>query len=838
MELVPEPIQSALTERAHSALLTACAIADHAGASAIEPQHILLALTRSRGSLARLILTHHRLAGTHPPPAARPNRALALSDAARTLLTHAAAVAAKYRHRHVGTEHLLFGATALDHAHYPAPSFKASVLTNIRDHLEDVFASLNRFPALANLAEVASSLNAFAATVDRNPKPREAHRPAGAHTAGKRAADANSALAYFGDDLIDRAANGTLDAVIGRGAETDRLIRILCRRTKNNPVLIGEPGVGKTAIVQGLAQRMAAGNVPDVLRNRPLVMLDLGLLVAGTVFRGEFEHRLKNVLREAASARAILFIDELHTVVGAGSAQGSLDAANILKPALTRGELQCIGATTLDEYRRYVEKDAALERRFQSVFVAEATAADTRAILEAIRPEYETHHRIAIHPDAIAETVRLAERYLTDRRFPDKALDVLDEAAARLRLTAVAPDEAGERTRLRSTFERLNREKEAAVLAGQYETATALRRDSARVERMLANLGRTDTPRASGGATLELRAPHIRSSVAEMTGIPIEDIECDEGERLLLLESRLTERIVGQPEATRAVASSLRRARAGLNPARRPWGSFLFLGPSGVGKTELARALAEMLFGRPDALIKLDMSEYAEAHAVARLIGAPPGYIGYDDAGTLAERIRRTPFSVVLFDEIEKAHPQAQHLLLQILEDGALTDGQGRRINFANTIIIMTSNVGTEAFARAAHLGFTPGNQSATLAFDRIRDRALGELKQLLRPELLNRIDHTIVFRPLDRHAIAAIIRLQLDALGHRLAERNTSLITSRGVTAFLAAKAWQPLEGARLVRRVIEEHVESPLATVLISPGRPRTRIRLAVVNGRIAIR
>lgn len=839
MELVPKIISEALTVRARLALEAAQALALEAGATAVEPQHIVFALARARGSLAQLVLAQYRLAEarSHLLGSARavPSRVegIPLSEASRTLLTHAARAAAKYQHRHVGTEHLLFGAISIDSDHYAIPPLKNLEPKKIRTHLESIFAGLNRFPLLANLTEMESSLRSFAANAGPGP-----NRPAAERTDGKRTAEAKTALAYFGDDLTRRAARGELDALIGRTAETNRLIQILCRRTKNNPVLIGEPGVGKTAIVQGLAQRLATGHVPDILRNRPLIGLDLGLLVAGTVFRGEFEHRLKDFIREAAAERAIVFIDELHTVIGAGSAQGSLDAANILKPSLTRDEVQYIGATTLDEYRRYIEKDAALERRFQPVLVAEATAAETRAILEALRPEYETHHRITIRPEAIAETVRLAERYLTDRRFPDKALDVLDEAAARVRLVAAVREEPNELARLANEYKRLTRDKEAAVLAGQYETATTLQNEAVSIKRTLAYLGRTaEATQTSNQPAPELHAAHVRSFVADITGIPIADIERSETAQLLQLEDRLGERVFGQPEAISAVASSLRRARAGFNLSRRPWGSFLFLGPSGVGKTELARALAATLFHREDALVKLDMSEYAEPHSMARLIGAPPGYVGYDDGGTLTERIRRTPFSVVLFDEIEKAHPQAHNLLLQILEDGSLTDGQGRRINFANTIVIMTSNIGTESLARRTHLGFAASGQTNTDAFERIRDRTLEELKQVLRPELINRIDHTIIFRPLDESGIASIVALHINDLVRRLAERGTTLVVPRKVIDFLALRASQKREGARLVRRVIEQHVEAPLATAVIASRRRNRRLRLALVKNRITV-
>ena len=620
----------------------------------------------------------------------------------------------------------------------------------------------------------------------------------------------------LGTDLTAKAQEGKLDPVIGRQKEIERVIQILSRRTKNNPALIGDPGVGKTAIVEGLAQRIVACETPGPLLDKRVLMLDVGSLVAGTMYRGQFEERLKKVIEEIKDTQSILFIDELHMLVGAGAAGSSVDAANILKPALSRGELQCIGATTLDEYRKYIESDAALERRFQPVFVDEPTVEETIDILLGVRERYEAHHSLRITDEAVEAAARLSARYISDRYLPDKAIDLIDEAASRVRMYK-APQALG----LKETFANLKaiqKEKEEAFNAQRYEDAVSLREQEEELEARLDQLRLNWNPLTDGP---QVTAEDIVEVVSMWTGIPLTRISGEETERLLQMEDVLHKRIVGQDEAITAIAKSVRRARAGLKDPKRPIGSFIFLGPTGVGKTELAKALTEFMFGTEEALLQLDMSEFMERHTVSRLVGAPPGYIGYEEAGQLTEAIRRRPYSVVCFDEVEKAHPEAFNMLLQIMEDGHLSDAKGHKVDFRNTIIIMTSNIGAELISRQTSLGFTVSRDEAKTqeeAYEEMKEKLLAELKRTFRPEFLNRVDGVMVFKALTKEEIKQIVDLELNKVRQRLEEQQLELEVSEAAKEHLAQEGYDTSFGARPLKRVIQRLVEDPLSEGLLA--------------------
>jgi ATP-dependent Clp protease ATP-binding subunit ClpC len=618
-------------------------------------------------------------------------------------------------------------------------------------------------------------------------------------------------------DLTALAEQGRLDPVIGRRREIERVVQILARRTKNNPALIGEPGVGKTAIVEGLAQRIVAGEVPDPLLNRRLLQLDLGSLVAGTMYRGQFEERLKKVLDELKESDCILFIDEVHMLVGAGSAGSSMDAANILKPALARGQLQCIGATTLGEYRKHIESDAALERRFQPITVDEPTVEQTIEILEGIREPYEQHHQLHITDEALEAAARLSTRYITDRYLPDKAIDLIDEGASRVRMYKTPHAQS-----LRQIFHDLKEVKEAkeeAIDEQRYDEASALRDQELDLQEEL-EIIRADREASLLTSGVAVGAEDIAEVVAMWTGIPVTQLHSDEQTRLLRMEEVIHKRIVGQDEAVTAIAKAVRRARAGLKDPRRPMGSFIFLGPTGVGKTELTKALAEFMFGSEDALLQLDMSEFMERHNVARLVGAPPGYVGYDDAGQLTETIRRRPYAIVVLDEIEKAHPEVFNMLLQIMEEGQLSDARGRKVDFSNTITVMTSNVGAEMIKRQTSMGFaTPRDESAgRRGYEEMRDKLLGELKRTFRPEFLNRVDKIVVFHALTKENIAEIVELEIEKVRRRLAESGLRMDLTEEARALLAKEGYSEEYGARPLKRVIQNRIEDPLSDAILA--------------------
>jgi len=620
-------------------------------------------------------------------------------------------------------------------------------------------------------------------------------------------------LDSFSRDLSDLARAGRLDPVIGRDKEIQRVIQVLSRRTKNNPVLIGEPGVGKTAIAEGLAQKIVSGQIPESLEGKRLVTLDLASLVAGAKYRGEFEERLKKVMEEVRGAEnVILFIDELHTLIGAGAAEGAIDAANILKPALARGELQCIGATTLDEYRKHIEKDAALERRFQPITVGEPSREESLAILKGLRDRYEAHHRVKISDEALAAAVNLSDRYLPDRFLPDKAIDLMDEASSKVRLKVqTAPPDLKE---AEAQLETVRKEKDAAIRAQEFEKAAQLRDQ----EKSLAE--KLETTRSQWQIEKEtekwlVTEEDIAQVLASWTRIPVSKLQEEETERLLKMESILHQRVIGQEEAVKAISQSIRRARSGLKDPKRPIGSFIFLGPTGVGKTELARAVAETLFGEEDALVRIDMSEYMEKFAVSRLVGAPPGYVGYEEGGQLTEAVRRRPYTVVLLDEIEKAHPEVFNILLQVLEDGRLTDAQGRTVDFRNTVIIMTSNVGARTIRKESTLGFVTGPEGDS--YGGMKDRVMEDLKKTFRPEFLNRIDESIVFHTLSQEHIKEIVSLMIREVDARVREQGMTLEITEAAREFLAREGFDETYGARPLRRAILRYVEDQLAEALL---------------------
>ena len=632
---------------------------------------------------------------------------------------------------------------------------------------------------------------------------------------GKAKNTSTPTLDQYGRDLTQLASDGKIDPVIGRDNETQRVIEILSRRTKNNPCLIGEPGVGKTAIAEGLAQRIVEGNLPESLKNKRVVTLDLSGLVAGSKYRGEFEERLKKVMDELRNAgNVLLFIDEIHTIVGAGASEGAIDASNILKPALARGELQAIGATTIDEYRKYIEKDAALERRFQPVMVGEPTKEESLLILKGLRDKYEAHHKVKIADEAIEAAVNLSDRYITDRFLPDKAIDLMDEAAAKVRLeNLTAPPDL---KALEDELDRIKKEKEEAVNTQEFEKAASLRDTENELQTKLSK--QKDSWKSQmGGDDPIVVEEDIAAVVSRWTKIPVSKLTEQESERLLNLEGILHKRVIGQSEAVEAISKAVRRSRVGLKDPKRPIGSFIFLGPTGVGKTELTKALAEAMFGDENALVRIDMSEYMEKYSVSRLIGSPPGYVGYDEGGQLTEAVRRKPYSVVLFDEIEKAHPDVFNILLQILEDGRLTDGKGKTVNFKNTIIIMTSNIGANTINRQPVMGFGQGTVGKEDSYERMKERITQELKKTFRPEFLNRLDDIIVFHQLDQDAIGQIVDLMLKSVLSRLKYMGVDIEYTKDVKEQLAEQGFDPDYGARPLRRAITKTIEDKLSEEML---------------------
>ena len=711
---------------------------------------------------------------------------------AKKVIEYAIEEARNLNHNYVGTEHLLLGLLR-EHE-----GVAAQVLMNLGLKLEEVREEV---------------LNLLGAGVEGEEGSSKGEMGTESGSSGKQSKSKTPALDSFGRDLTELAEEEQLDPVIGRDKEIERLIEILCRRTKNNPVLLGEAGVGKTAIVEGLAQRIHDKEVPEILAGQRIVVLDLAMMVAGTKYRGQFEERIKAVMNEVKRAKnVLLFIDELHTLVGAGGAEGAIDASNVLKPALSRGEIQCIGATTLDEYRKYIEKDGALERRFQTILVEQPTDEDAIRILQGLRDRYEAHHRCQITDEAIRAAVELSSRYISGRVQPDKAIDMIDEAGARVRLKSMSkpPDLAD----LEEKIERLSIEKDEAVKAADYERAAELRDQAENLRRQKEEIQRewrAKTNEVDGVVDEEV----VAEVISKVTGVPLTRLEKAETERLLKLEDELHQRVVSQDDAIHAVSKALRRARSGLKDPRRPMGAFMFIGPSGVGKTLLSKALAEFMFGDEEAMIRLDMSEYMEKHNVSRLVGAPPGYVGYEEGGQLTEQIRRRPYSVVLLDEIEKAHPDVFNMLLQIMEEGELTDSFGRHVDFRNVILIMTSNIGAELIKNKGGFGFA--RQTEEVDYERIKQTLQGEIERYFRPEFINRLDESIVFRPLTRENLIQIVEYEMGKVSERLKRQGLELELDQTAKDFLIEKGYNPDYGARPLRRAIEHHVEDRLSEALL---------------------
>ena len=785
------------TERAQKVLVLAQEEARRLRYPYIGTEHILLGLIKEGEGIAAKALEQMNISGEKVKTAVEQmvetGKQAVPADIpptprAKKVLELAVEESRRMGHNYVGTEHLLLGLVR------EGEGVAAQVLVSLGADLERVRQQV---------------LNMLGGA------------PGGGQSAGGHGHSCPSggcktvSLDQFSKDLTSYAKEDKLDPVVGRTEEIERVIQVLSRRTKNNPVLIGEPGVGKTAIAEGLAQRIVSGNVPEILLNRRVVTLDLAGMVAGTKYRGEFEDRLKKVMEEIKQAgNIIVFIDELHTLIGAGAAEGAIDAANILKPSLARGEIQTIGATTLDEYRKYIEKDPALERRFQPIQVDEPTVEETIEILKGIRDKYEAHHRVNITDMALEAAAKLSDRYITDRFLPDKAIDLIDEAASRVRIKAfTAPPDLKDREKV---LEEIRKEKEAAINNQEYEKAAELRdREQAIVSEL--NQARDNWNQTKGGDNLMVSEEDIAHIVASWTGVPVKKMAQEESERLLNLEEILHKRVVGQDDAVKAVSRAVRRARAGLKDPKRPVGSFIFLGPTGVGKTELAKALAEALFDDEDAMVRIDMSEYMEKHAVSRLVGAPPGYVGYDEGGQLTEAVRRKPYSVLLLDEIEKAHPDVFNILLQVLEDGRLTDTKGRVVDFRNTVIIMTSNVGLSNLKAVGKVGFAANAGEATEEYQKLKERSEEALRRTFRPEFLNRIDENIVFHSLTRDHIKQIVDLMLREVAKRMEEHEVYLSFSEAAKEKLAEVGFSEEFGARPLRREIQRRVEDRLSEELI---------------------
>jgi len=793
------------TERARKVIVLAKEEARRFNHDYIGTEHLLLGLIREGEGVAAAVLQKMGLGLesirleveklVQPGPATQMQGDVPFTPRSKKALELSAEEARSLGHNYIGTEHLLLGLIR------EGEGVASQVLVNLGLDLNRV-----RTEVMELLGSATPGYGGAA--------------PQAQGTKSK-----TPALDAFGRDLTALARDGKLDPVINRKNEIERVIQILARRTKNNPVLLGEAGVGKTAIVEGLAQQIILSNVPEILLSKRIIVLDLALMIAGTKYRGQFEERIKAVMDEIKRSRDVMiFIDELHMLVGAGAAEGAIDASNILKPALSRGEIQCIGATTPDEYRKHIEKDAALERRFQTIMVDPPSVDETVDILKGLRERYAEHHSVEYLDESLAAAAKLSDRYMTGRFLPDKAIDLLDEAGSRARLnTLVVPEPI---KKMEVEVEELRKEKEAFIKNQDFEKAATLRDKERQMRQKL------DSERKAWQEERAKRRPQISEEeiahiVSKITGIPIIKLEQKEGEKLLKIEEELRKSVVGQDEALKAIAHSVRRSRAGIKDPRRPIGSFIFLGPTGVGKTLLGRVLAEFMFGDENALVQLDMSEYMEKFNVSRLVGAPPGYVGYEEGGQLTEKIRRRPYAVILLDEIEKAHPDVFNLLLQVLEDGRLTDSYGRKVDFRNCIIIMTSNVGAQLLRSQGSLGFKA--QSSEMGYQQMKERLLEEVKKTFKPEFLNRIDDVIVFRPLERHDLSHIIEIEMGEVQGRLAERRVTLELDQSAKDFLIDKGFDPVFGARPLKRTIQRYVEDPLAEELIA-GRAKENVKINV--------
>lgn len=783
-----------LTENALASLRHADGIARSSGSPYVGTEHLLLGVLAQESSIgakmldgAGVTLQKAKLALNVSPAPLGSIGSKGLSEVAKLTLNMAYEIAQDYNQEYCGTEHILF-----------------SILSQKNARASEMLRSMGVAvdPLVAELEQFLNRQQGSGGSID---------------TARKQRKSKKTALDFFGTDLTAKARQGKLDPVIGRDAQLARVITILSRRTKNNPVLIGEPGVGKTAIVEGLAAKIVADDVPDTLVGKRIVMLDLAGMIAGTKYRGEFEDRLKKVMAELEQdKKAIVFVDEIHLVVGAGAAEGAMDAGNMLKPALARGKIQLIGATTTNEYSKHVEKDAALERRFQPVIVPEATDTETVGILRGLRKHYEAFHKVKISDEVIDDTVRFAKRYINDRYMPDKAIDLIDEASAHVRVGKgkTPPELRKAQKELRLLQVRI----EDAATAEDYETAANLKTKASRLSEEIIKL----QAKYNDGKTIKIVSDDVAEVVARITGVPVNKVIRSEAKYLLNLEKTLSKYIVGQEEAVSAVSAAVRRSRSGITDNKRPIGSFVFLGPTGVGKTELARVLAREFFGSEDSLVKIDMSEFGEHHNVSRLMGAPAGYVGYDDGGQLTDKIRRQPYSLVLFDEIEKAHPDVFNMMLQILEDGRLTDGKGRAIDFSNTIVIMTSNIGAEKLQKESQFGFAvksaKDKENLNELHERNKENVLESLKKMMRPELLNRIDKTIVFRALTKEEIEQILELQLDDLNNRLIRQGLAIRLNGLAKKLLVEQGYDPQNGVRPMRRLLQDTLEDNISNGLLT--------------------
>lgn len=800
------------TERAQKVLALAQEEAVRLGHNNIGTEHILLGLVREGEGIAAKAL---QALGLSPEKIQKEvetligrgqdaTQTIHYTPRAKKVIELSMDEARKLGHSYVGTEHILLGLIR------EGEGVAARVLNNLG-------VSLNK--ARQQVLQLLGSNESSS----------------GSHQGGSSVHANTPTLDSLARDLTSIAREGTLDPVIGRSKEIQRVIEVLSRRTKNNPVLIGEPGVGKTAIAEGLAQQIVNNEVPEILRDKRVMTLDMGTVVAGTKYRGEFEDRLKKVMDEIRQAgNIILFIDELHTLIGAGGAEGAIDASNILKPSLARGELQCIGATTLDEYRKYIEKDAALERRFQPIQVDEPTLEESIQILKGLRDRYEAHHRVSITDEAIVEAVKLSDRYITDRFLPDKAIDLIDEAASKVRLRSyTTPPNLKE---LELKLDEVRKEKDAAVQSQEFEKAASLRDSEQKLREQLEETKKTWKEK-QGQENSEVTTEDIALVVASWTRIPVSKLAESETEKLLKLEEILHSRVIGQDEAVIAVSKAVRRARAGLKDPKRPIGSFIFLGPTGIGKTELARTLAEAMFGDDDAMIRIDMSEYMEKHSTSRLVGSPPGYVGYEEGGQLTEKVRRKPYSVVLLDEVEKAHPDVFNILLQVLEDGRLTDSKGRVVDFRNTIVIMTSNVGADTLKRNKYVGFNIQDENQD--YKDMKGKVMEELKKAFRPEFLNRIDEMIVFHALEKKHLKEIVTLMVQQLQKRLTEQHIDLVVTENAIEKLAEEGTDLEYGARPLRRAIQKNVEDRLSEELLKGTIEKgQRVELTVEENEFVVR